>query len=63
MFPFRSAAPFGNRKKNRLPSPTLLSADSWQTLNTLLVLRYFSMIPLQFNSPKPWSFSEVRDEG
>ena len=56
----RATTPFGSRKKKRLPSPTLLSADSWQMLKTELVLRYFSMIPLQLSSPKPCPFSEER---
>ena len=45
--------PLGRRKKKRLPLPCSLSADNRQTLNSWLILRYFSMMPLQFMRPKP----------
>ena len=47
----------GSRNQNRLPSPTLLSMPIWHTRNSGFVLRYFSMMPLQFISPNPNPFS------
>ena len=37
--PIAKSLPFGSRKKKREPLPCSLSADSWQTLKSWLILR------------------------
>jgi hypothetical protein len=61
----KEATTRGRRKEKRLPSPTLLSMLKLQTRKRGFVLRYFSMMPLQFIRPKPKPFwpSAERSEG
>ena len=54
------AAPMGRRKKKRLPLPLADVAPMAHTLNRRLVLRYFSIMPLQLSSPKPWPLYILR---
>ena len=46
--------PLGSLNQSRDPRHWLLSAPMAQTLNICDILRYFSMMPLQLSSPKPW---------